>query len=258
MIDTHAHLDDRVFANDLHGVLERAAAADVENIVTVGTDMESSRAAIALADNHPNIWAAVGVHPHDAAKLYPSDIDELREMARHPRVMAIGETGLDYYRNLSPRQAQVSAFRLHLELARESSLPVIVHDRDAHDEVMQELRRWVARQYGERFGVLHCFSGSLAMAKEAVELGFYVAVGGPVTYGTKGPLAEVVRGVPLARLLLETDCPYLPPEPHRGRRNEPAYLPLVNAAVARLRGEPADEVAAVTTANALHLFGGPY
>ena len=185
-------------------------------------------------------------------------MEELRDLARHPRVAAIGETGLDFYRNHSPREAQVAAFRLHLDLARESSLPVIVHDREAHDEVLQELRRWVSRQYGERFGVLHCFSGSLSMALEAIDLGFYVAVGGPVTYRAAGPLADVVRGVPLERLLLETDCPYLPPEPHRGRRNEPSYLPLVNAAVARLRREPADEVAAVTTANALHLFGGPF
>lgn len=258
MIDTHAHLDDRVFANDLHAVLERAEAAGVERIVCVGTDMDSSRAALSLAEQHDAIWAAVGVHPHNASKLYPADLDELRVMARQDRVVAIGETGLDFYRNLSPRDAQLSAFRLHLDLAREVSLPVIVHDRDAHDEVLLELKRWVAYQYGQRFGVLHCFSGSAAMAQEAVELGFYISVGGAVTYDKAGTLAEVVRQVPMDRLLLETDCPYLAPEPYRGRRNEPAYLVHVVRAVARLRGLTPEEVAATTAANAVLLFGGPF
>ncbi len=256
MIDTHAHLDARPFANDLPGVLERAEAAGIQHIVTVGTDLESSHAAIRLAEGHSNIWATVGVHPHDASKLYPADIEELRQLARHPRVVAVGETGLDFYRDLSPRSAQLAAFRLHLDLARDSSLPVIVHDRDAHDEVLQELRRWAVHRPGHEHGVLHCFSGSAAMAREAVELGFCIAVGGPITYRPQGALVEAVQQVPLERLLLETDCPYLPPEPYRGRRNEPAYLERIAREVARVRWMSMEELVSATSANASRLFGG--
>jgi TatD DNase family protein len=256
LIDTHAHLDARPFANDLPGVLERAEAAGVRQIINVGIDVESSRAAIRLAEGHANIWATVGVHPHDAAKLYPADLEELRDLARHPRVVAIGETGLDFYRDLSPRSAQLAAFRLHLDLARDLSLPVIIHDRDAHEEVLQELRRWTALRPGGDYGVLHCFSGSAAMAREAVELGFYIAVGGPITYRPQGALVEAVQQVPLERLLLETDCPYLPPEPYRGRRNEPAYLERVAREVARVRWMSVEELVDATSANASRLFGG--
>jgi TatD DNase family protein len=258
MIDTHAHLDDAAFSADLPGVLERARAAGVDHILAVGADLPSSRAAVTLAEGHESIWAAVGVHPHDAGKLYPADLDELRELARHDRVVAIGETGLDFFRNLSSREAQIAAFRLHLDLARELSLPVIVHDRDAHEDTLRELKRWVAYQYGERFGVLHCFSGDLAMAQEAIALGFYISIAGPVTYAKNGPLVEVVRQLPLDRLLLETDCPYLTPEPLRGRRNEPAFVVLTAQEVARIRGLSVQAVAAATAANAVHLFGGPF
>ncbi len=258
MIDTHAHLDDAAFSGDLPGVLERAQVAGVDRILAVGTDLPSSRAAVALADGHQSIWAAVGVHPHDAGKLYPADLDELRELARGDRVVAIGETGLDFYRNLAPREAQIAAFRLHLDLAREVSLPVIVHDRDAHEDTLRELKRWVAYQYGQRFGVLHCFSGDLAMAEEAVALGFYISIAGPVTYAKNGPLVEVVRQLPLDRLLLETDCPYLSPEPFRGRRNEPAFMVRTAQEIARIRNLTVEDVAAATTANAVQLFGGPF
>jgi TatD DNase family protein len=257
MIDTHAHLDDAAFSGDLPGVMERARSAGVDHIVTVGTDMASSRTAAKLSEGHESIWAAVGVHPHDASKLYPADLDELRELARGDRVVAIGETGLDFYRNLSPREAQISAFRLQLDLARELSLPVIIHDRDAHEDTLRELKRWVAYQYGQRFGVLHCYSGDLAMAQEAVALGFYISIAGPVTYANNGPLVEVVRQLPLDRLLLETDCPYLAPEPYRGRRNEPAFVVRTAREVARIRGLSVQDVVTATTANAVQLFGGP-
>ncbi len=285
MFDTHAHLDDRAFRADLPAVLARAQAAGVTRLITVGTDLPSSRAAVALAERsagptdsrhqrietrdtsagvqHPleqpappvEIWAAVGVHPHEAKTLGPSEMAKLRELALHPRVVAIGETGLDFYRNLSPREAQLAAFRAHLSLAQELELPVIIHDRDAHAETMRELARIWQSTPSKLRGVLHCFSGDLAMAQEAVSLGFYVSIAGPVTYRNRGPLIDVVCTLPLERLLLETDCPYLPPVPYRGQRNEPAYVTRVAQAIAQIRGLPVENVARVTTDNALHLFG---
>jgi TatD DNase family protein len=255
LTDTHAHLDDRAFAADLPAVLSRAQAAGLTGIVTVGTDVASSRAAVALAGQHPLVWAAVGVHPHDARTLDTAGLAELRRLAQQPRVVAIGETGLDFYRNLSPRDVQLAAFRAQLSLAQELGLPVIVHDREAHAETMGELRRQAAATQNQRLcGVLHCFSGDSSMADEAVALGFHISVAGVITYRNAGRLAEVVRRLPLERLVLETDCPYLPPEAWRGQRNEPAYVGQVAQTVAQLRGQDTGAVVVATTRNAKHLF----
>ena len=250
LTDTHAHLDFPQFDDDREEVIARALAAGVGIIINVGADLASSRRAVALAEAHPQIYAAVGVHPHDAKTLTEEVLTELRELARHPQVVAIGEIGLDFYRDLSPRDVQRQAFERQLALARELDKPVIIHDREAHAEVMDTLRRWQGLR-----GVLHCFSGSLEMARRAVELGFYISIAGPVTFKNARRLPEIVRQLPLERLLIETDCPYLAPHPHRGERNEPAYVRLVAEAVAEIKGLPLEEVARVTTANTQTLFG---
>ncbi len=255
LIDTHAHLDDPDFDADRAEVIARALASGVIAIVSVGAGLESSRAAISLAEKYPAIYAAVGVHPHEARTMDAKGRAELQALAQHPQVVAIGETGLDYYRDLSPRQSQQQVFEAHLTLADEVGKPVIVHDRQAHDEVMTILRRWAAGRTGGKAGVLHCFSGSLDMAQEAIELGFYISIAGAVTFLNARRLAEKVRRLPLARLLIETDCPYLAPHPYRGKRNEPAHVSLVAEAIARLKDVSPPEVAAITTDNARALFG---
>lgn len=251
MIDTHAHLNLPEFDADREQVIARAREAGVELIVNVGADLESSQRSIDLAVTYPFIYAAVGVHPHDALGLDQAGLSRIRQLAAHPRVVAVGEIGLDYYRDLSPRDAQAAAFERQLELAGQVNKPVIVHDRDAHDDVMTLLRRWSGRLHG----VLHCFSGDVAMAREAVEQGWYIGVDGPITFQNARQLPAVIREVPLSRLLLETDCPYLAPHPRRGRRNEPSYLPLIGRAVAALKAVSLDELERVTSQNARDLFG---
>jgi TatD DNase family protein len=253
LIDTHTHLDFPQFDSDREQVIERAANAGVKAIVNVGTDLASSRAAVALAEAYPQIYAAVGAHPHDAKTMTGETLEELRALASHPKVVAVGEIGLDFYRDLSPRDQQRRAFQQQLALAREVGKPVIIHDREAHKEVMAILRRW-AEGCQQPVGVLHCFSGDLAMAQEAIELGFYISIAGPVTFQNARRLRELIRQLPLEKLLVETDCPYLAPHPHRGKRNEPAYVKLVAQEVARIKGTSSEEVARITSDNAQALF----
>ena len=258
LIDTHAHLDFPEFDGDREEVIQRALEAGVTRIITVGVDLESSRAAIALAERVPCICATVGMHPHDAVKLTPQALAELRELALHPRVVAVGEIGLDFYRNLSPRDAQQQAFEAQLALAREVGKPVVIHDREAHAEIMATLRRWTAdhpAQAKRPLGILHCFSGGPEMAREAVELGFYISLAGPVTFLNARQPVEVARQIPLANLLVETDAPFLSPHPYRGRRNEPARVRLVTQRIAEIKGLPLEEVAHATTANARLVIG---
>lgn len=250
LFDSHVHLDDEAFDADRDGVLRRARAAGVGGLVTVGTSVESSRRAVALAEAHPDVYAAVAVHPHDAAAVSAEALATLALLARHPRVVAIGETGLDFYRDFAPREAQERAFRAHLALARASGLPVIVHCRDAYAEVLRVL----AEEEPARV-VMHCFSSSLEVARRCLDRGYYLGFGGPLTYRNARRALEVVAYVPPDRFLLETDAPYLPPEPHRGRRNEPAYLPLVARAAAAARGVAPGTVAEVASANAREAFG---
>ena len=254
IVDTHAHLDFSAFDDDRQTVIRRAEAAGVRWIVNPGADLESSQRAIRLAEVYAGIYAAVGVHPHDAQTVTPSTLRELRRLARHPRVVAIGEIGLDYYRDLSPRQMQREAFRQQLELAGELCLPVILHDRDAHDDVLSILDEWKTGRR-DRPGLFHAFSGDIAMAQRVVEMGYYLAIGGPVTFRNAGHLREVAVAAPADRLVVETDCPYLTPHPHRGKRNEPAFVRLVVERIATLRGESIDAIARQTTQNARALFG---
>lgn len=249
LFDSHLHLDDGAFEPDREAVLDRARAAGVGGFVTIGTSLASSRRAVSLAEQHKDVFASVAIHPHDASDATPEAMRELAALARHPRVMAVGETGLDYYRTFAPREAQASAFRAHLGLARELNLPVIIHSRDAYQDVLRILDE------GTPSGVvMHCFSGSLEIARACLDRDYYLGLGGPLTYRNALRTQEVVRFVPPDRLLLETDAPYLPPEPHRGRRNEPAYLPLVAWAAAHARGVSAGTVAEITTSNARAVF----
>lgn len=259
LVDSHAHLDFAQFDADRAAVLERARQAGVGAIIDVGADLASSRRAVVLAEAEPIVYASVGVHPHDAKRLDGAVLAELRALASHPKVVAAGEIGLDFYRDLSPRDVQRRAFRAQLAWAAQKALPVIVHDREAHDEVMSILEDWAAGLAGSplagRAGILHSFSGDLDMGRRAVALGFYLSISGPVTYQNARRLPEIVAALPLDRLLIETDCPYLPPHPYRGQRNEPAHVKLVAERIAAIRGVAVDQVAAATTANARRLFG---
>lgn len=267
LVDTHAHLDFHQFDADRPAVLERARSAGVVAIVNVGTDLDSSRRAVELAAEQEMIYAAVGVHPHDARKLDGAVLAELRDLAQRPKVVAVGEIGLDFYRDLSPRDQQRRAFQAQLAWAAKLNKPVIVHDRDAHGEVMRILADWAAglkdSPRAGLLGVLHTFSGDRAMAEQAIELGFFVSISGPVTYtNPRRPatsagegLPDIVRTLPIDRLLVETDSPFLAPHPHRGRRNEPAFVRLVAERLATLRSMAYDELAGATTHNAARLFG---
>jgi TatD DNase family protein len=252
-IDTHAHLQDKRFASDRPSVGERAFAAGVTRIINISYDLPSSRVAIELAERDRRLWAAVGVHPHDAREVGEAELTELAKLAEHPRVVAVGETGLDYFRDLSPRPAQRWLFRATAAIAEGLRKPLIVHTRESSEDVLAilaELRPTVPV-------VMHCFSGSREFGQECVRRGYYLGVGGPVTYPKSEVLREIIATVPEGRLLLETDCPYLPPQQHRGDRNEPAYVPLIAARVAQVRGVSVEEVARFTTAAAERLFGLP-
>jgi TatD DNase family protein len=252
--DTHAHLDISPLREAEGDVVARARAAGVGRMVTVGIDVESSARAVEIAHRHDGVYAAVGVHPHDAASLSPDALAEVERLASCDKVVAIGETGLDYYRDRCPRDVQRAAFREQLRLARRAGLPVIVHDREAHADVLSILRE---ESGGEAGGILHCFSGDAAMAREVVAMGFLVSIPGTVTYKNAETLAGVVRALPLEKLLIETDCPYLAPVPHRGRPNEPSFVPLVAARIAELKGVTVEDVGRVTTLNAKRLFRLP-
>jgi TatD DNase family protein len=249
LIDTHAHLDDRAFDRDRPALIARLHADGV-GAVTVGASLESSREAVRLAERHRSIWATVGVHPHGAKYVSPGVLRELEELAKSPRVVAIGEIGLDYYRDLSPRDIQRTVFAEQLELAKKLGLPVVLHNRESTDDLVA-----ILRQAGKSHrGVVHSFLGDAALAETFLALGLYLGVGGPLTYPANEALRDAVRRAPLDRLVFETDCPYLTPVPYRGKRNEPAYIEFVAAEIARLRDISIDEVARQTTANALALF----
>ncbi|MEW5761816.1 MAG: TatD family hydrolase [Bacillota bacterium] len=249
LVDTHVHLNDRRFARDLAEVLARARRAGVGAMICVGWDLPSSEAAVRLAGELAGVWAAVGIHPHDAAKAPPDFVARLRDLARRPGVVAIGEAGLDYYRDLSPRDVQREVFRAQMGLARELGLPLIVHTRDAEPDALALLE-----QEGPPVAVMHCFAGDRRLAARYVALGYYLGFGGTLTYRRNEELRRAAQEVPPDRVLLETDAPYLPPEPWRGRRNEPALLARVAETLAELRGLAVREVAALTASNARRVF----
>lgn len=251
LIDTHAHLDSSRFNKDRAEVIKNARDTGVSYIVNIGADLRSSRYSVKLAREYPFIFATVGIHPHDAIGLDANVLAELEKLAGEEKVVAIGEIGLDYYYDHSPRDIQRAAFIDQLVLAKKLNLPIVVHSREAEEDTMNILKEHYA---GAGTGILHCFSGSLAMAREALDLGFYLAFGGVVTFKNAGGLLEVLREIPLDRILLETDCPYLTPVPHRGKRNEPAYLPYVAEKIAEIKGVAIEELAEITTANAIRVY----
>jgi len=251
LFDTHAHLHFPEFDADRAEMLARARQAGVTRMLTIGTEIPTSRAAVALAESEPDVWASVGVHPHDAAEADADVLTEIERLAGGPRVVAVGEIGLDFFRNLSPREAQERVFRHCIGLARRVRKPVVVHCREAHAEVLAILAE---ERVSEAGGIMHCFSGDVAIARRCLDLGLLISLAGPVTYPNARALPEVARFVPADRLVIETDCPFLPPQGYRGKRNEPAYLALTAARVAELRGEPLEDFARRASDNARRLL----
>jgi TatD DNase family protein len=254
MIDSHCHLDPQYFSADRAEVLARARAAGVQAFVCVGVgrSLDAARDAVALAAAEPDVFATVGVHPHDVATMQAADWPELETLARQPRVVGVGETGLDYYYDHSPRELQQAAYRRFVSMARAMNLALVSHVRDAHGEAAEILRDEKAGP-----GVIHCFSGGVAEARTYLDLGQYLSFSGILTFKNATNVREAAAFAPLDRILIETDAPYLAPIPHRGRKNEPAYITETMAALAALRGLPAAEVDAATTANTRRLFGLP-
>jgi TatD DNase family protein len=255
LIDTHAHLDDARFNDDREAVIARARQAGVAAFVTIGCDLATSQAAVSLADQYDFVYASIGVHPHEVRHIGDGWYDEFRRMARHTKVVAYGEIGLDYHYNHSSPKEQRERFREQVQLARELSLPVIIHTRDAQDDTIAILKEERASEIG---GVFHCFSGDAWLAKDAVDLGFYLSFSGILTFQSAAMLRDIAKTVPLDRLLIETDCPYLTPVPHRGKRNEPAFVTHVAAQLAAIRadelGMSPEKIALATTRNAKRLF----
>jgi TatD DNase family protein len=255
MIDSHCHLDFPHFDEDRDEVVARAVGAGVTAVINPGTDLESSRRAVTLTERYDNVYAAVGIHPHNASTFRSQTLSELRQLAAHPKVVAIGEIGLDYYRNLSPRAQQRAAFESQLTLAADLDLPVIIHQRESGTDVLAALRSWA--EGGHPGCVLHAFSGDQEMADEAVSLDFFIGVGGPLTFKNARRLPEIVPTLPPSCLMVETDAPYLAPHPFRGKRNEPAHVVLVAQRLAQLRNLSLNELSRQVTENTVRLFRLP-
>jgi len=249
--DSHAHLDDERFDMDRDELISGLPGRGISYVLNAGADMESSQKSADLAVKYPFIYASVGIHPHDAANASKDYLDRLSALARQPKVMAIGEIGLDYHYDFSPRDVQRKCFREQLELAGQLGLPVIIHDREAHGDTMDILRE-NRHKFGQ--GVLHCFSGSWEMAKACIDLGMYISLGGSVTFKNAVKAVETAEKIPIERLLIETDSPYLAPHPFRGRRNDPGLVCHVAGRIGELRGMDPEAVAEATLNNARRLF----
>ena len=250
LIDSHAHLEMDDFDGDREAVIQRAREEGVDRIVTVGLNLEDSRRAVALAERYDAIYASVGVHPHDVTGIDGTTYDLLSALSEHEKVIAYGEIGLDFFRNLSPRDLQIRRFAEQLELAGELGLPIIIHDREAHSETVEML----AAQKNDQGGVIHCFSGDYDMAARCMDMGLYISIPGTITFKKSDVLRDIVGKIPLDRLLVETDCPFLSPEPKRGKRNEPAYVAYTARRIAEIKHLPFEEVAEATSQNAEALF----
>ena len=252
LFDTHAHLNAEQYKDDLSEVIERALQAGVEMMTVVGFDRPTIEKAMDLVETYDFLYASVGWHPVDAIDMRDADLKWIEEVSGHPKVRAIGEIGLDYYWDKSPKDIQQQVFRKQIRLAKKVNLPIIIHNREATSDIVEILKEEGASEVG---GIMHCFSGSVETARECLDMNFYISLGGPVTFKNAKKPKEVAKDVPLDKLLIETDCPYLTPHPHRGKRNEPAYVKLVAEQIAELKGLTFDEVAAATTENAKRLFG---
>ena len=250
--DTHTHLNDKALAGQVDEVLARAADEDVRQMAVVGYDWKSSLYAVHLAEKYPQLVPVVGIHPHDADTLDDNMFQKLGDLAALPIVKAIGEIGLDYYRDLTPRDIQKKAFLRQIDLARQLKKPIVIHDRDAHGDTMAILQK---EMHGLVGAIMHCYSGSWEMAKECLKLDMEISFAGPVTFHNAHQLAEVAAKVPLEHLLIETDCPYLSPQPYRGKTNEPARVVLVAEKIAQLRQMSLYDVGEITTKNAKRIYG---
>ncbi|MHA6260507.1 TatD family hydrolase [Sporosarcina sp. CAU 1771] len=250
-IDTHVHLNADQYDNDVDEVIDRALEAGVEKMVVIGFDRKTIVRAIELAEKHPFIYAVVGWHPVDAIDCTKEDLMWIESLAEHPKVVGIGEIGLDYYWDKSPKDIQQKLFRKQIRLAQKVNLPIVIHNRDATADVVRILKEEEAEITG---GIMHCFGGSVETAKECIKLNFMISLGGPVTFKNARTPKEVATEIGLENLLIETDAPYLTPHPYRGKRNEPAHVILVAEEIARLKEISIEEVAAATTANALKIF----
>jgi TatD DNase family protein len=253
LVDSHAHLQWASFDKDREDVIKRAREAGVEQIVNVGFDIGGSRRAVELAEKHEGLYVTVGIHPHNASQLNQEVLNELRRLSQRRKVVAIGEIGLDYYRNLSPREIQKKTFEAQLLLAEELRLPVVIHDREAHIEIWEMLTKFKGRVHG----VMHCFSGSRELAEQYFKMNFCVSIAGPVTFPNAYGLHELAKCIDLKMLLLETDCPWLAPQDVRGKRNEPAFLTFTAKKIAELKEVPLGEVVEATAENTRRIFQMP-
>lgn len=251
-IDTHVHLNADQYDEDLQDVILRAREKGVQKMVVIGFDTKTIERAISIAEADPDIYAVVGWHPVDAIDCTDEDLQWIEQLAQHEKVVGIGETGLDYYWDKSPKEVQQEIFRKQIRLAQRVKLPLIIHNRDATGDVIRILEEEEAHLTG---GIMHCFGGSVETARSAIDMNFMISLGGPVTFKNAKTPKEVATEIPLEHLLIETDAPYLAPHPFRGKRNEPSYVPLVAEEIARLKELPVEEVARVTTENAEKFFG---
>ncbi|KUF32191.1 MULTISPECIES: TatD family hydrolase [Lysinibacillus] len=251
-IDTHVHLNADQYEEDLQEVIDRALEARVEKMVVIGFDRKTINRTMQLIEQYDFVYGVIGWHPVDAIDCTQQDLDWIEELAAHPKIVGIGETGLDYYWDKSPKEVQQALFRKQIQLAQKLGLPIIIHNRDATGDVVQILREENAASIG---GVMHCFSGSVETARECIAMNFMISLGGPVTFKNARLPKEVATEIPLEHLMIETDAPYLAPHPHRGKRNEPSFVPLVAEEIARLKGLTIEEIAQATTANAKKFFG---
>ncbi|MBE9475141.1 MAG: TatD family hydrolase [Chloroflexi bacterium] len=261
LVDTHCHLDFNSFDKDRDQVIARAREAGVERLLNPGINLESSTVAVKLSEKYPEVYAAVGFHPNDGLSWESDSVSQLRKLATHKKVVAIGEIGLDFYRDRTPRELQVQIFKEQLNLAAELNLPVVIHSRKAMAEVLEIFEEWRGNldrsqsRMADYPGVLHSFSGDVQLADRTRALNFFIGITGPVTFRNAGDLQDLVIRLPLQELLIETDAPFLSPHPHRGKRNEPAKVKLVAEKIAELHQEAYNIVAEITTANAARLYG---
>jgi TatD DNase family protein len=255
LIDTHTHIADPEFDADREAVIKRALAANVQKMILIGTDLASSQRAVTLAEQYPFFWATVGLHPHEAKSFDPNLLQALEKLADHPKVVGLGETGLDFHYNFSHPEEQRRAFIEQIGLAKRKRLPLIIHTREAWEETFEILEQEGAPAHAAEFGgVFHCFTGESAIAERVIRLGFYLSFSGIMTFPKAVRLQEAAASVDLSRLLIETDAPYLAPQGHRGKRNEPAYVRAVAEKIAQLRNSPFEKIAEATSQNAERLF----
>ncbi|MFD2681357.1 TatD family hydrolase [Bacillus seohaeanensis] len=252
LFDTHVHLNAEQFDEDVEEVMERAKETGVEYMVVVGFDRPTINRALELVEKYDFLYASVGWHPVDAIDMEEEDLQWIEELASHPKVVAIGEMGLDYHWDKSPRDVQQDVFRKQIQLAKRVKLPIIIHNREATQDIVDILREESAQEVG---GIMHCFSGSSEVAQQCIDMNFYISLGGPVTFKNAKKPKEVAKEIPLDNMLVETDCPFLAPHPYRGKRNEPAYVRLVAQQIAEIKEITVEEVEEITTENAKRLFG---